>query len=377
LNTPNGLFDVTKLQNFPITSSYSLAFADTESVYRVDPPPTSVDPNAPELWLYGKRNANNVYKVDGDLLVPGYSGDLTQVVGYGNINAFNEEAFNPSETQITHFTIPNHPFMVRRVNSYLTGLTIPESFWDIEKGEVSYAEWDVIWAVVSCSPVRLLATDPLGRQAGLDLNTGEIINEIPGAFVGKDGDEPQLILLPEVVGQYQVQGIGVTDGFYTIGALRLDKDANPFVVRALTGTTTIGQSYDFTFDVASAPVYLPVIFKEASGQIMAVPLMPESSTFNSPLPVPTPTLTPVTIESLITTLDTIYQQGQIDQQDIYHSLGNKLEQTQRHLDQSKPNQAINRLEAFIRQVENQRGKHVTPEAADLLTTMAQQLIVEL
>jgi hypothetical protein len=66
-----------------------------------------------------------------------------------------------------------------------------------------------------------------------------------------------------------------------------EKDTPPFVVRALTGTTTIGASYDFTFEVLAPPLYFPVIFKEASGQMMAVPEV-EGGVFVSPLAMPTP-----------------------------------------------------------------------------------------
>jgi pimeloyl-ACP methyl ester carboxylesterase len=370
LNTTGGQFDVTKLQSFPITSSYSLAIP-TEGEYRVDLPPNPVNPDAPELWLYGRRNANNVVNVGGDKVVPDFSSDLRLVVGYSNITGRND-----STPDIEHLTIPNHPVMVRKNIFYLTNITVPESFW-ITPHTSSLLEWDVLWAFVSCSPVRLLATDPQGRRAGLDLNTGQVINEIPGAFVGKDGDEPQLILLPNVTGQYQVQGKGITEGMYTIGALRLTKDSNPLVVRALTGTTTIGANYGFTVTALAKPIYMPIILKNSVGQMMAAPEIPEG-TFNSPVPTPTPTPQPtITIESLMTTLDTAYQQGQINKESVYRDLSKTLNKAQKYLSEGKTDKAIKKLEEFVKEVEKQRGKHVTVEAADQLTTMTQQLIAQL
>jgi hypothetical protein len=100
----------------------------------------------------------------------------------------------------------------------------------------------------------------LGRQAGLDLNNGQVINNVPNAFVSENGVDPQIIMLPQIVGQYQVQGIGVTPGNYTIGALRAMTDTNPVIIRTLTGTTTVGQSFQYTFGQPSS--------QESNGQVI-------------------------------------------------------------------------------------------------------------
>lgn len=373
LNTPGGAFDVTKLQNFPIIASYSLAI-DTEGEYRVDPPPANPPASEPELWLYGRRNESNIGIVPGDVVVPNFSGDLTQipaVSGYSNIQVSNIGALTGEN--IDHVTINNNRAAVRQIISYITGIPdIPVTFWNT-LWNPSISDEDRL-TILSCSPVRLLATDPQGRRAGLDLNTGQTINEIPGAFVSENGIDPQIIVLPVMAGQYQVQGVGVDQGFYTIGALRSIEDASPTVLRLLSGTATVSAAYNFDF-TAKPTLYLPMILKNASGQ--ATLSVPEiiGQPFSSPLPIPTPSS--ATIEDLIKALDTLYQQGQIGNDGIYRSLSEKLRQSQKHLGEGRMDEAIKRLETFVKEVENMRDKQLTPEAADSLLAIAQQLIVQL
>jgi hypothetical protein len=108
---------------------------------------------------------------------------------------------------------------------------------------------------------------------------------------------------------------------------------------------------------------------------------PTATPTETPTPTATPTETPVsgevTIEELIATLDDYCEQGQIDNQGICNSLRKKLEKAQDYIVQGKANKAVQELQAFINEVEAQRGKHIVVEAADQLLTMAEQLIVQL
>lgn len=310
----------------------------------------------------------------GDTLVPSFSGNLKLIPAlnsYNNIHASDIGALTGAS--IEHATITNNPAAVRQIISYITGIPdIPITFWNTLWNR-SISDEDRL-TILSCSPVRLLATDPQGRRAGLDLSTGQMINEIPGAFVSENGVDPQIIVLPVLAGQYQVQGVGVDQGFYTIGALRSIEGANPIVLRLLSGTATINATYNFDF-TAKPTLYLPIILKNASGQ--ATLSIPEviGQPFNSPLP--TPTQSPATIDDLISALDTAYQQGHIGNNGIYTNLSQKLKQTKKHLERGEINKAIEKLEDFIKQVEKQRGKQITPEAADSLLAIAQQLIIQI
>ena len=175
-------------------------------------------------------------------------------------------------------------------------MTTVDSFWNdtySEPGKLSE-----MWAIVTCSPVNTLVTDPLGRRAGLDPTTGQIINEIPDAIVSEQGTEPQIILVPEVIGQYQVQGTGIASGAYKIAAMRvIENNPEPALTAALTGTTTAGQTINFAFD-APAFVYLPLVLKRTvantpatapvSGTTFSSPVAApkQQPIFNSPVPLP-------------------------------------------------------------------------------------------
>ncbi len=79
------------------------------------------------------------------------------------------------------------------------------------------------------------------------MQTGQLIKEIPGAFATQEGDDPQIILLPE--GQYQLYGRGITPEMYAIGVVQ--GITNSVVMRVITGTTTVGQSYQYTIELPS------------------------------------------------------------------------------------------------------------------------------
>ena len=87
-----------------------------------------------------------------------------------------------------------------------------------------------------------------------------MVNEIPSAFVSETGEDPQIILMPKQEGQYRVEGVGVDSGTYSLAALEVATATNPVVLKVFTGTTTLGQSYQFT--VGTPPL------QEAGGQVV-------------------------------------------------------------------------------------------------------------
>lgn len=79
-------------------------------------------------------------------------------------------------------------------------------------------------------------------------------------------------------------------------------------------------------------------------------------------------------EMMTTDLDDAYQKGWIDNKGIYNSLSKKLEHAQKQLDKGKTKQALNQLNAFLNQLEAQKGKHVNEEAYNLLHFNVEALI---
>jgi len=63
---------------------------------------------------------------------------------------------------------------------------------------------------------NLYIIDPINRHIGTDPITGELVNEIPGAFYSGPGSEPQRIVIPDPLdGVYHIRLIGTSTETYT------------------------------------------------------------------------------------------------------------------------------------------------------------------
>ena len=70
-----------------------------------------------------------------------------------------------------------------------------------------------------------------------------------------------------------------------------------------------------------------------------------------------------------------YDEGKIDNDDVYNALMAKLQAIQASVDRKgKQNSAANVLQAFINQVMAQSGQHIDPAAAELLIADAQWIL---
>jgi len=82
---------------------------------------------------------------------------------------------------------------------------------------------DVILVFLVWSPADVLVTDPLGRSVGYDPATGQIVNEIPGAFYTGNGSDEEFVIIPgDLEGDYTVTASGTGTGLYAISAHRVD-----------------------------------------------------------------------------------------------------------------------------------------------------------
>jgi 2',3'-cyclic-nucleotide 2'-phosphodiesterase/3'-nucleotidase len=84
-----------------------------------------------------------------------------------------------------------------------------------------------------------------------------------------------------------------------------------------------------------------------------------------------------TSQSLVSSVNRFFTEGLIDNGGTQNSLLQKLGNAQKDIDKGKRNTAINKLEAFINEVQAQSGKHITVEAASLLIADAQWVIAHL
>ncbi len=84
------------------------------------------------------------------------------------------------------------------INSDNDNFPLREQF---ENYEIEYGPFEFYL----CSPADLFITDPKGLHVGLDPNTGQVVNEIPGAVYTGPGSEPQIISIPgRKIGDYLV-----------------------------------------------------------------------------------------------------------------------------------------------------------------------------
>jgi len=81
-----------------------------------------------------------------------------------------------------------------------------------------------------------------------------------------------------------------------------------------------------------------------------------------------------TIQSLKASITRLYSEGKIDSADVYQGLMDKLNAAEKS---KKTATTINLLKAFINQVNAQKGKYITADAATLLITDAQWVIAHL
>jgi hypothetical protein len=83
------------------------------------------------------------------------------------------------------------------------------------------------------------------------------------------------------------------------------------------------------------------------------------------------------VDSLIALVERFYESGQIDDLEVKDGLLDKLYAAQALIDAGKLGPARNLLRAFIRQVEAQRGHHITEEAAAILLADAEYALEHL
>jgi hypothetical protein len=82
----------------------------------------------------------------------------------------------------------------------------------------------------------------------------------------------------------------------------------------------------------------------------------------------------VSVESMMSVVTSLHNEGKIDNAGIYDSLIAKLEAAAKN---KNINAASNVLEAFINEVQAQSGQHITEEAANLLVADVQWLLAHL
>jgi streptogramin lyase len=133
-------------------------------------------------------------------------------------------------------------------------------------------------------------TDPLGRHAGVDPITGQVINEMPNdVFYSGPDSEPQVIAVRNMEGTWSIKLVGKETGVYTFGTEVVDRDNRQ--TQAMSGIISMGQIIEYTATYPSIPgkpiivvhkLYLPLLLKSYT---------PGSQPTFTPTPTATRTLT--------------------------------------------------------------------------------------
>jgi hypothetical protein len=199
---------------------------------------------------------------------------------------------------------------------------------------------DLLVFIAQC-PVNLTITDPQGRRVGFDPATGGSLQEIPGAVYPGPNVEGQFIVLPSFVqGKYQFNATAFGNGAYVLSALRLGAD----------GLTTLGS---FSGNVTQ-------------GEVLGFEV-------DSTPPITPPTTILGALDDLIVIVKKYAEDREIGEL-LALSLLAKLQTARDHFQHGRERAAANRLEAFVDQIEEQRGKRISDTAARDLIPRAEALI---
>lgn len=93
------------------------------------------------------------------------------------------------------------------------------------------------------SPAHFYITDPFGQHAGVDPNTGLIVNTIPGVFYSGPDDVPEYIAIPNLEGEWKIQIVGIGSGDYTLVTEVVDSDNHE--MRQIKGSVDTGTTLEY------------------------------------------------------------------------------------------------------------------------------------
>ncbi len=306
LDTPFGLNSTTGintlLAHVPASNLYVIynGSIDTVQSYTVDPPPPatasycfgqvvfgqclgwpipSVSP-----WPNGVPDFNLTVFGSGDDLIPEYSTDL-KFPGSELIPALPDD--NRLEMGlISTINDGGHKLIVAgqrtqsAVAAILTGYAAPKTAIQPSNLFPIYTPYTApvygidnagtVVAFLFFSPVDGMITAPDGRRVGYDPVTGQIVNEIPGAYYTGNDTDVEFILIPgDLEGDYTITTVGTASGSYAALAYRAGAAGVQFL-GGTSGDATLGQVATAT--VTYAPVFSSVFLEDlsASGPWTAV-----------------------------------------------------------------------------------------------------------
>lgn len=110
------------------------------------------------------------------------------------------------------------------------------------------------------SPIDIQVIAPSGKRVGKDFETGEILNEIEGAYyAGYDGADSEFLTIPDPEdGEYKIITEGTGDGEYKIEAVKISENETTGEtaesVKTIAGTAVPGSFEENTIEIAGAGI---------------------------------------------------------------------------------------------------------------------------
>jgi hypothetical protein len=221
------------------------------------------------------------------------------------------------------------------------------------------------------SAASFYVIDPQGQRIGINPETGQIINEIPGAVYTALENEPQFIIIPDpLIGIYDSKLLGTATGTYTL---------------------------DIELAVPSGTIVQTYIGDIVQGQILTctINVSENDATSSEPIRVPPSVLVNKLNMAQYIKLELLWLNTTVNnmeiKQDVKEGLKDKLNNATKKIDQAinwielsnegeannMLNAAGNIMNAFINQVNAQKGKAIVASDANSLITNAQNIILDI
>lgn len=191
-----------------------------------------VDSTKDNLWEHGMPE--NFYNTDTDQGLEYGNGDET----VPSISAKDIIADNVIEIESAHGDLPTKAQC--KIFSELTGKLESECEYDEDIHIPNILLFNVF------SPVDIQVISPSDKKTGKNLETGEIYNEIPGAYYTGYNTDNEFITIPNPEnGEYIILTQGTGEGAYRIEAVKIIEGAEPNQeakesTATLTGTAASG-----------------------------------------------------------------------------------------------------------------------------------------
>jgi len=178
---------------------------------------------AGSAWLTGVMNISIYHGngTDGPLL-GSWIEQIWVTTGYSE-NTVVEPSSRLNGSYVNATGVPFSPPYVGSVGTWVytyARLDIP--FWqgehfDVQGWTEQITATPPAFMATLFSPANLYVTDPMNRHVGAHPTTGEIVNEIPGAFYSGPGSHPQRIVIPDPLdGVYDIRIVGTSTGEYSL-----------------------------------------------------------------------------------------------------------------------------------------------------------------